>query len=371
MPKEILFRMPGQQLEVGWSKGGEATAKVQANLNPYPPNPSETISLSELDNAIAVLHRVRKQVFETSLVEALLDSTFLTNLAKNTPNAWGDGPVARLNVPNSEAWITYCERLDSKKLPSLEGISQFVKWDSTTLPVAKWGATQQHSAPLLYLREKKITEPTTVHWSKLIQRTKEGRLENAETYRTLFTKDFLMLNSRFDNFLELALRQAVFGSINMEFQPDVFVSIDYMFPEEAFVRATRNTLHHGIEKALERFQTNHDKAPTHAYLAAELFAKIKDPEDYPIKWCPAPPLPADYVVVVPHANKIAFVNWDGQPLRVIEGPSADFDAPKDHTGKFGKGWRAKDPSSTQILLEWSFVPVWDKYPVVVLELNEK
>lgn len=364
MPKEILFRMSGHNLEVGWSKGGEATAKAIPNANPL--MNSNTFGLSELDHAILVLQKIRKQVFETSLVEALLDSKFLTQLAKNTPSVRAGGSVTQPNVPNSEALIAFRESDEPTRLP-LEGISKFVKWDSTTLPTATWGENPQHSAGLLYLREKMFVEPTTAWAGRAVQRTGDGRLENADMYRELFVKNFLTLNSRFDNFLEIVLRQAVFGGLDLKYDY-VVASIDYMFPEDRFVMG--NDFETGIPWALERYQTVHEKEPTHAYLSAELFAEIDNPEQYDVVWCPAPVIVGDDgKTAQPHANKIAFVNWEGQPLRVVEGPSADWDAPKDHTGKFGKGWRASDPSTTQILLEWSFIPVWDSTPVVVLDLG--
>ena len=42
---------------------------------------------------------------------------------------------------------------------------------------------------------------------------------------------------------------------------------------------------------------------------------------------------------------------------LLEGLSADEDAPANHTGKFSKSWITKDPSATFFLLEYNFIPV--------------
>jgi hypothetical protein len=42
---------------------------------------------------------------------------------------------------------------------------------------------------------------------------------------------------------------------------------------------------------------------------------------------------------------------------LLEGLSADEDAPRNHTGKFSKTWQTSDPSGRFVLIEYNFIPV--------------
>ena len=48
---------------------------------------------------------------------------------------------------------------------------------------------------------------------------------------------------------------------------------------------------------------------------------------------------------------------DGRAMELMEGPTADDEAPDNYTGKFSKRWKEKDPSARQFLLEWHVLPV--------------
>jgi hypothetical protein len=48
---------------------------------------------------------------------------------------------------------------------------------------------------------------------------------------------------------------------------------------------------------------------------------------------------------------------EGRPIELMEGPTADDEAPTGFTGKFTKTWKEKDPSARQFLLEYHFLPV--------------
>jgi hypothetical protein len=128
------------------------------------------------------------------------ENLILSNIVPKTPTpfpvaTWevirGSRTMATPNVPNAEAHI----------VPRL-GISQ-------------------ESSTLVYLREKKVFQPTTLHWLKAPGST--TALRNAETEVLKEVKD---LNLRFDNFWEWALWQAVQGSLVID-SPDVQASIDY------------------------------------------------------------------------------------------------------------------------------------------------
>jgi fermentation-respiration switch protein FrsA (DUF1100 family) len=48
---------------------------------------------------------------------------------------------------------------------------------------------------------------------------------------------------------------------------------------------------------------------------------------------------------------------DNRPIELLQGPTADDEAPDGFSGKFAKTWKDKDPSARQYLLEWIFLPV--------------
>jgi hypothetical protein len=110
----------------------------------------------------------------------------------------GSRLVATPNVPNSEAHV-----------------------------VSRLGRSQE-SAGFIYLREKKVFEPTTLHW---LRQPGELAATNAEQSVLREIND---LNQRFDNFAEWSIWQAMGGGISYNF-PDVQATVDYKFPSSHFV----------------------------------------------------------------------------------------------------------------------------------------
>lgn len=63
---------------------------------------------------------------------------------------------------------------------------------------------------------------------------------------------------------------------------------------------------------------------------------------------------------LPHGT-ILFMNRSANnALRYYNGPSADFDAPRGHIGRFSKSWTTEDPSGRQFLIEEMGLPVIDR-----------
>jgi major capsid protein E len=110
----------------------------------------------------------------------------------------GSRMVARPNVPNSEAHI-----------------------------VGRLGRSQE-SAAFIYLREKKVFEPTTLHWLR-----EPGQLAATNAERAVL-REINDLNQRFDNFAEWSIWQALGGGINYNYN-DVQATVDYKFPSSHFV----------------------------------------------------------------------------------------------------------------------------------------
>lgn len=110
----------------------------------------------------------------------------------------GSRMVAKPNVPNSEAHI-----------------------------VSRLGRSQE-SAAFIYLREKKVFEPTTLHWIR-----EPGEIARVNAERAVL-REINDLNQRFDNFAEWSIWQALGGGIAYNYA-DVQATVDYKFPSSHFV----------------------------------------------------------------------------------------------------------------------------------------
>ena len=110
----------------------------------------------------------------------------------------GSRMVARPNVPNSEAHV-----------------------------IGRLGRSQE-SAAFVYLREKKVFEPTTLHWLRT-----PGEIAQINAEKAVL-REINDLNMRFDNFAEWTAWQALGGGINYNYG-DVQASVDYKFPTSHFV----------------------------------------------------------------------------------------------------------------------------------------
>jgi hypothetical protein len=110
----------------------------------------------------------------------------------------GSRMVAKPNVPNSEAHI-----------------------------ISRLGRSQE-SAAFIYLREKKVFEPTTLHWLR-----EPGELARVNAERAVL-REINDLNQRFDNFAEWSIWQALGGGIQYNYA-DVQATVDYKFPSSHFV----------------------------------------------------------------------------------------------------------------------------------------
>ena len=110
----------------------------------------------------------------------------------------GSRMVAKPNVPNSEAHV-----------------------------IGRMGRSQE-SAAFIYLREKKVFEPTTLHWLRT-----PGELAQINAERSVL-REINDLNQRFDNFAEWSIWQALGGGISYNYG-DVQATVNYKFPTSHFV----------------------------------------------------------------------------------------------------------------------------------------
>ena len=110
----------------------------------------------------------------------------------------GSRMVAKPNVPNSEAHI-----------------------------ISRLGRSQE-TAQFIYLREKKVFEPTTLHWLR-----EPGEVARVNAEKAVL-REINDLNQRFDNFAEWSIWQALGGGISYTYA-DVQAVVDYKFPASHFV----------------------------------------------------------------------------------------------------------------------------------------
>jgi hypothetical protein len=284
----------------------------------------------------------------------------------------GSRAVAKPNVPNSEAHI-----------------------------VPRLGRSQE-SAAFIYLREKKVFEPTTLHWLRA-----PGQLA-AKNAEAAVLREIGDLNTRFDNFAEWCLWKMFTGNLVLDY-PDVQANIDYQLPAShkptsvatswatatpqqivANIRAWKRLINRdGRVPAREAFCTE----PTVSYIfdsfastgASNFYGgtllsdRMKDsyyangvlPAFMGLDWTitetvydsagaaytSTPTDPGAETLFNPD-NALLIGNFtENRPFELMIGPTADDEAPEGFTGKYSKTWKDKDPSARQYLLEWIFLPI--------------
>lgn len=276
----------------------------------------------------------------------------------------GSRQVAKPNVPNSEAHI-----------------------------VPKAGVSHE-TASFIYLREKKVFEPTTLHWLR-----QPGTLSNLARAEEAVLREVRDLNNRFDNFIEWSCWQALSGSIVLDY-PDVQATVDYQFASShkpvvttSWATATPQQIIADVTAWKTLITRDGRVAPREAYLTSTALARVftsfaagsatllsdraKDqyyssgtlPGFLQIDWNTVDSMYDDDsgnpIGFLPD-DKIVFGNLsDGRPMEIFEGPTADDEAPVGFTGRFAKTWKEKDPSARQYLLEYHFLPVITKPEQVV------
>lgn len=280
----------------------------------------------------------------------------------------GSRAIAKPNVPNSEAHI----------VPRL--------------------SRSQESASFVYLREKKVFEPTTLHWLRAPGEIAKTNAEQA------VLREISDLNVRFDNFAEFMLWKMFSGSLVLDY-PDVQATVNYQLPAShqpapavSWATATPVQIVNDL-RAWKRLINRDGRVPAKEAFATEVtvqkifdsFAtgtgsvgsllsdRMRDtyytsgmiPGFMGLDWTivehvydstgasysATPTDPGTETLFLPD-NALLIGNFtENRPYEVIEGPTADDDAPSNFTGKFAKTLKEFDPSARQYLLEWNLLPV--------------
>lgn len=299
--------------------------------------------------------------------EALVLSNALPKTPWPYPSAqWdvikGSRMVAKPNVPNSEAHI----------VPRL-GISQ-------------------ESAAFLYFREKKVFEPTTLHWLRA-----PGSISNLQNAEAAVLREVRDLNQRIDNAMEYYCWRALTGTLTIDY-PDVQATVDYKIPSShkptvgtSWATATPPQIVNDIKAwrrliqrdarvdakdvwltgvTLDRIFNSFAANSASGFNAGALLSdRMKDqyyssgvlPGFLGLNWHVVESfydtdLGVATQFVPDDALFLTNLN-EGRAMEIFEGPSADDEAPDGFTGKFTKTWKEKDPSARQFLIEYHALPV--------------
>jgi hypothetical protein len=290
----------------------------------------------------------------------------------------GSRAIARPNVPNSEAHI----------VPRL--------------------GRETVSGSFLYLREKKVFQPTTLYWIRQAA-SNVGDLTIQNRAEQMILREVNDLNVRFDNFAEYSIWQALQGRLVVD-SADVQVDVDYKFlnshkpvtgtpwaqatPEQiigdviSFKRLIQKdgrvaavdayTSEKAIQDIFNSFAFRSSGTAGSLPAAGLLSDRAKDeyyrsgtlPGFMGLNWKPQeavydatgaaytanPTDPNQEAKFLPE-NKLILANLtDNRPFEMFVGPTADTENTQGSTGKFAKNWEEKDPSGRVYLLEWNFIP---------------
>lgn len=281
----------------------------------------------------------------------------------------GQRRMAAPNVPNAEAYI-----------------------------IPRYASGQQ-SASLVYLRDKKTFQPTTLHWLKTVGQGQSNRA-NAEAAVMRELED---LNNRFDVFWEYSLWQAVQGSLTYAAGPGVngpsagavTTTVDYGMASSHQVTPTWGTgttiqtiannfsawrrliqvdgqvnarTVYGnsdtLTKIMELLATSTNEGMLSDRMKDQYFSSGQIDGFLSLDWRP---VDAEYtdasgnVVKFIEDDKLIIGNFtDGRPYSLVQGPSADHEAPSGFVGRFTKTFIQPDPSDRTILLEEHALPVVKK-----------
>lgn len=257
------------------------------------------------------------------------------------------------------------------------------------------------TAGYLYVREKKVFEPTTMYWLR-----REGTLATKRAEAAVI-REVQDLSDRVDRFMEYCVWRGMFTGVLVINEVDVKVNVDFgIAGSHKPVLATTDkwdatSVINGetVYSAPIRDQINAWKRLvsrdgmanlTTAYMNAftsdimmrnyvfrgnlisdrqkdEFLRTNTIPGLWGIDWNIYDLAYDASGVITPFIpdGYVALFAPEGRPFEMLEGPSADFGAGPDSTGRFTKTWQEEDPSARQALIEQNFFPCLYKPDQVV------
>jgi len=295
----------------------------------------------------------------------------MTLLGSAQPNPW---PIAEWDViaSNKEIAVPNIPNTEAKIVPRL-GIGK-------------------RTASMMYLREKQIFKPTTLYWLRT-----PGQLaqKNAEAAVMREIED---LDRRFTAFAEWSFWEMLTGTLTLAFA-DVNAVVDYLI--QSSHKTTVSTPWSTVATAdvigdVSAWKTliNEDGAGaqvSRAYINSATFEhvannaaiqvlfsdRLKDQylmtgsvtgllglewSTYDSTYVDSGQSTVKYIV---NDRVVLIADNPRVPYFLMEGPSADHEAPANHIGKFAKSWTEPDPSARQYLEEWQFLPILERPDQIV------
>jgi hypothetical protein len=250
----------------------------------------------------------------------------------------------------------------------------------------------KRTASLVYLREKKLFKPTTLHWLRTPGQVAQKNAEQA------VMREIEDLDRRFNAFAEFTFWSMLRGTLTLNY-PDVKATVDYLIDGThkpsggtawddhdnadviGDVWAWKRLINQDGGGAEANLAVLNSKTMRDVALNAGIQALFSDrlKEQYLATGSVTGLLGLDWRVY-----DATYVDASGvtqkyilddrvhiiadnprRPYFIMEGPSADHEAPENHIGKFAKSWVEPDPSSRQYLEEWHFLPILERPDQVV------
>lgn len=240
----------------------------------------------------------------------------------------------------------------------------------------------KRTASFIYYREKKAFEPTTLRW---LRTPGELARVNAEA---AVRREITDLNNRLERLIESYCWDALKGTITIN-EPDVKATVSMGF--DGSHKPTAATLWtdllnsdiHGDVKAWKKILVEDSGYPaTNVFANSNTMEYVYKNDGLRELWTDKR---KDQYYEQGEVTGLLGLNWmtfdgayentssvtvnyipdgyiimtasNGRPFELMEGPSADHDAPTSHTGKFSKSWIERDPSAQFVLIEYHFLPI--------------
>lgn len=257
--------------------------------------------------------------------------------------------------------------------------------------VARLGVGKR-TASMVYLREKKIFKPTTLHWLRT-----PGQLA-AKNAEGAVMREIEDLDRRFMAFAEWTFWQMLTGTLTLDYA-DVKATVDYLIDVShkttvstawstvatadviGDVAAWKTLVQEDAAGATVRNaylnSTTFDSVYNNAAIQAMFSDRLKD--QYlstgavsgllGLAWTTYDSTYVDSALAtqkyIADERVVLIADNPRDPFFLMEGPSADHEAPSGQIGKFAKSWVEPDPSARQYLEEWHFLPILERPDQIV------
>jgi len=249
----------------------------------------------------------------------------------------------------------------------------------------------KRTASFLYLREKKIFKPTTLHWLR-----EPGTLATKNAERAVM-REIQDLDRRFAAFAEWTIWQMLSGVLSLNYA-DVIAEVDYALalshtpvvaepwsdagaadvigdifawkllisedgaggsPRLIVLNSTtmndvvqNESIHTFFSDRMKDSYLTTQTVPGLLGLEWRVYDSVYDSGSGAEKY-------------VPDGVAILIADNPERPFFLMQGPSADHSAPTGHVGRFAKSWLEEDPSARQYLEEWHFLPILERPDQIV------